>query len=126
MSYWDKKEKDKPEAPEADFAVDSLEAMEQGTIAELTEVESGFRERMKAENKRFRDMCDTEYWFCVCFTSREQKEEFLQKIGMDTDLKYIDGKDMARAYRKAIQTPDMEFAKIRPFDKDFLNRVVEK
>lgn len=126
MSYWDKKEKDKPEAPETDFAVDTLEAMEQGTIAELTEVESGFRERMKAENKRFRDMCDTEYWFCVCFTSREQKEEFLQKIGMDTDLKYIDGKDMARAYRKAIQTPDMEFAKIRPFDKDFLNRVVEK
>lgn len=126
MSYWDKKENDNPKTPEVDLSADSLEAMEQGTIAELTEVESGFRERMKAENKRFRDMCDTEYWFCVCFTSREQKEEFLQKIGIDTDLKYIDGKDMARAYRKAIQTPDMEFAKIRPFDKDYLNRVIKK
>ncbi|MDY4007503.1 MAG: hypothetical protein SOY94_01390 [Candidatus Limiplasma sp.] len=126
MSYWEKKEKAKVTAPEAEPTTDSLEAVEKETVAELTEVENSFRERMKVENKRFRDMCDTEYWFCVCFTSREQKEEFLQKIGMDTDLKYIEGKDMARAYRKAIQTPDMEFAKVRPFDSDFCNRVRTK
>ena len=75
-----------------------------------------------AESKRFRDMCDTEYWFCVCFTSREQKEEFLKKIGMETDVKYIDGKDMARAYRKAIKTPDLDFAKVKPYDKEYCNR----
>ncbi len=46
-----------------------------------------FRERMGAENKRFRDMCDTEYWCCICFTSRAQKEEFLASLEFDTDLK---------------------------------------
>lgn len=125
MGYWDKHESKKSEGvaklAEGQEQEDNLEAMEAETLSELSEVESSFRERMKAENKRFRDMCDTEYWVCVCFTSREQKEEFLQKIGIDTGLKYIDGKDMARAYRKAIKTPDMEFAKIQPFGKEYLD-----
>lgn len=119
MGYWDKK---KPEPEEPVEETVTLEDIEKDTIEELGEVEKGFRERMKQENKRFRDMCDTEYWCCVCFTSREQKEEFLKKIGMDTDLKYIDGHEMAKAFRKSLKTPDLEFAQIRPFDKEYLDR----
>lgn len=123
MGYWDKRSATtiKDAERDDDAEADSLEKMEQDTIAELSTVENSFRERMKAENKRFLDMCDTEYWFCVCFTSRAQKEEFLRKIGIDTDLKYIDGKDMARAYRKAIKTPDLEFAKVQAFGKEYVD-----
>lgn len=120
MGYWDKRapKKEEPEVEE----VGTLEELEAATLEELGESEKGFRERMKQENKRFRDMCDTEYWFCVCFTSRGQKEEFLRKAGIDTDLKYIDGHDMAKAFRKSLKTPDLEFAQIRPFDKEYLDR----
>lgn len=122
MGYWDKQNV-KPEEPEEE--INSLADLEEETLSELGEVEKSFRERMKNENKRFRDMCDTEYWCCVCFTSREQKEEFLQKIGMDTDLKYIDGHEMAKAFRKSLKTPDLEFAKIKAFDKEYLDRAAK-
>lgn len=122
MGYWDKKNAANKVQEESQQEEDTLENLEKETLEELGDVEKSFRERMNAESKRFRDMCDTEYWFCVCFTSREQKEEFLKKIGMETDVKYIDGKDMARAYRKAIKTPDLDFAKFKPYDKEYCNR----
>jgi hypothetical protein len=122
MGYWDKKNAANKVQEESQQEEDTLENLEKETLEELGDVEKSFRERMNAESKRFRDMCDTEYWFCVCFTSREQKEEFLKKIGMETDVKYIDGKDMARAYRKAIKTPDLDFAKVKPYDKEYCNR----
>lgn len=122
MGYWDKKNASNKVQEENPQEEDSLEKLEKETLEELGDVEKSFRERMNAENKRFRDMCDTEYWFCVCFTSREQKEEFLKKIGIETDVKYIDGKDMARAYRKAIKAPDLDFAKVKPYDKEYCNR----
>lgn len=122
MGYWDKKNAANKVQEENPQEEDTLEKLEKETLEELGDVEKSFRERMNAESKRFRDMCDTEYWFCVCFTSREQKEEFLKKIGMETDVKYIDGKDMARAYRKAIKTPDLDFAKVKPYDKEYCNR----
>lgn len=122
MGYWDKKNAANKVQEESQQEEDTLENLEKETLEELGDVEKSFRERMNAESKRFRDMCDTEYWFCVCFTSREQKEEFLKKIGMETDVKYIDGKDMARAYRKAIKTPDLDFAKVKPYDKEYGNR----
>lgn len=122
MGYWDKKNAANKVQEESQQEEDTLENLEKETLEELGDVEKSFRERMNAESKRFRDMCDTEYWFCVCFTSREQKEEFLKKIGMETDVKYIDGKDMARAYRKAIKTPELDFAKVKPYDKEYCNR----
>ena len=125
MGYWDKKNAANKVQEESQQEEDTLENLEKETLEELGDVEKSFRERMNAESKRFRDMCDTEYWFCVCFTSREQKEEFLKKIGMETDVKYIDGKDMARAYRKAIKTPDLDFAKVKPYDKEYCNRARE-
>lgn len=81
MGYWDKKNAANKVQEESQQEEDTLENLEKETLEELGDVEKSFRERMNAESKRFRDMCDTEYWFCVCFTSREQKEEFLKKSG---------------------------------------------
>lgn len=123
MGYWEKKTPVETENEESE-AVD-LEQLESEGLEAVGEIEKSFRERMKQENSRFRDMCDSEYWFAVCFTSREQRNEFLEKIGIDPELKYIDGREMAKAYRKSIKTPDLEFAQIRPFDKEYLKRVRE-
>lgn len=124
MGYWDKKRHEKKPEVE-DSATDTMEELEKSTIAELNEVEKGFRERMKQGNSRFRDMCDTEYWFCVCFTSREQREEFMRKAGLPTDEKYIDGREMAKAFRKSIKTPDIEFAQIQAFGKEYVDRAMD-
>ena len=122
MGYWEKKEP----APQAqEQQEDSLEALESDCLVDMGEVEKGFRARMKAENERFRDMCDTEYWVCLCFKSRAQKEEFLASVGMETDLKYIDGREMARAVKHPVKTPDLKFARIKAPDKEFSARAMD-
>lgn len=122
MGYWDKKN---PVPVEEPAEVSGLDDMERVFEDEVDEIKQTFREKMKAENKRFTDVCDSAYWFCVCFTSRAQRAEFLKKIGLDPDLKYVDGKEMARAYRKVIETEDLKFPKVKPPDKDFSARTME-
>ena len=101
-----------------------LEQLESECLDELGDVEKSFRERMGAENKRFRDMCDTEYWCCICFTSRAQKEEFLASLEFDIDLKYIEGKEFARAVKRPIKTEDMKFARIGKGSKEYLSKII--
>lgn len=125
MGYWDKRTPaqggEETEEPE----VTDLDGMEQVFNDEVDEIKQAFRDRMKAENKRFADVCDSAYWFCVCFKSRQQRAEFLEKIGLDPDLKYVDGKEMARAYKKEIESEDLKFPKIKPPDKDFSARTMQ-
>lgn len=119
MGYWDKRE-NKP-TPNGTTTGTLLE-LEAECDKELKQVQDSFRDRMKAENDRFRDMCDTEYWVCVCFTSRAQREEFLKSVGFDPDEKYLDGKELAKAIKRPIHSSDLKFSKIRPFDKEYLER----
>lgn len=123
MGYWDKREtKPVEEEPEEEI---TLSDYEKGCAETLGEMERSFRDRMKKENKRFQEVTDTGYWFAVCFTSREQREEFMKKIGLEPDLLYVDGREMAKAYKKALATPDLEFPKTQPFGKEYLERVRE-
>jgi hypothetical protein len=63
----------------------------------LNEIKNAFRLRREQENKRFLDATDTEYWICLCFQSREQKEEFVEKTGWcQRDEKYLNGVKVAR------------------------------
>lgn len=122
MGYWDKREPEPKLREEGAVTLGQLEAQ---CESELGEVESSFRERLKNENQRFRDMCDTEYWCCLCFTSRAQKEEFLKSLGLDPEEKYIDGKEFARAVKRPVKTPDLKFAKIGKGSRDYLDRVMK-
>ena len=124
MGYWEKKQPKAPEVEEIDAI--GLEELESDVEKELLDVEKSFRERMSVENKRFRDMCDTEYWFCVCFTSREQKDEFLRSLQLNPDEKYIDGKELARAVKRPIKTKDLEFARISKTSKDYLSNIIDE
>ena len=103
-----------------------LEQLESECLDELGYVEKSFRERMGAENKRFKDMCDTEYWCCICFTSRAQKEEFLESLEFDGDLKYIEGKEFARAVKRPVKTEDLRFARIGKGSKEYLGRLIDE
>lgn len=78
--------------------------------AELSAMAQAFRDRAKAEQLRRDIATDSEYWVCLCFTTREQKEEFLRKAGIADD-KYIVGREAAEKLGIKIETPDPEFGK---------------
>lgn len=89
--------------PTGDVAADSL--------AELEAMRTAFAARAKRERARFVAATDSEYWLCVCFQTREQKEAYLAylrragHLADDTD-KYIDGVALAR--RQGVQLPTAE------------------
>ena len=59
---------------------------------EVSAVRESFIKRAMKESARLASAIDTEYWFCVCFQNRMQKEAFLK--AMDLTLygdKYLDG-----------------------------------
>lgn len=76
-----------------DLAVDSA--------AELTAMEQAYRDRAKAETDRFRNATDSEFWFAVCFTSREEKDAFLAEFKLGRlGNKYLPGQAVAQVLRK--------------------------
>lgn len=63
---------------------------------ELSALQKGFKGRSLAETERYKEATDSEFWVAICFTSRKQKEEFLEKTGLDAcGDKYLDGEDVA-------------------------------
>jgi len=57
---------------------------------------AGYRERAKSEADRFKLATDSEYWFAVCFRTREEKDAFLAASGLDRlGDKYLDGQAAA-------------------------------
>lgn len=67
---------------------------------------------------------DSEFWFTICFESRDQKDMFLKKTGwQNLGNKYIDGTDLARhmdielptvtlANRNAVKRKDKKLSKL--------------
>ena len=88
--------------------------------AELNALQQGFADRAKQEKKRFEDATDSEFWFCMCFNTREQKEAFLEQIGWDTNGadKYVDGVDVAR--QVGLKLPASPIRREPRIDKTFL------
>lgn len=71
----------------------------------LNELQQGFKDRAKKEEKRFELATDSEYWFCVCFQSRAQKDAFLQAMNLfEHGDKYLDGQVVARRF--GVELPD--------------------
>lgn len=69
-----------------------------------------FHDRAQREADRFQLATDTEFWFAVCFQSREQKEEFLRQMGWsDNGDKYLNGLDLAT--RQGISLPHVDLPK---------------
>lgn len=50
------------------------------------------------ESAKYDDAFDSEFWVCLCFQTRAQKEEFLRQLGHDLMVsdKYVDGIELAK------------------------------
>ena len=63
----------------------------------VAEVKTGFMAKANAEAKRTELVTDSEFWCCLCFETREQKNAFLVATGFgEADDKYVDGRVVAR------------------------------
>jgi hypothetical protein len=63
---------------------------------ELTDIQKQFKEAAKNERQIFIDNTDSEYFVCLGFQNREQKEEFLKTSGLiKIGDKYLNGIEAA-------------------------------
>ena len=92
--------------------------------ADLDAVKKGFRDRLKAENKRKVDATDSEYWFCVCFQSRAQSEAFLREIGWRKfGDKYLDGVKIAKMMGIELPNDEVPYVAEPKIDKTWASFV---
>lgn len=80
------------------------------SAADLSALQVGFRKRAKDEGKRFEQATDTEYWACLCFQTREQKEAFLKALNLLTiGDKYLDGQEVAKVLGVELPGADVPY-----------------
>lgn len=92
---------DMPE-PEGNAELDSF--------ADLDAVQAGFRKRAKMEASRFKKATDSEYWFAVCFQTREQKEAFLRAMKLiELGDKYLSGELVAKQLGVDLPSADVPY-----------------
>ncbi len=89
---------------------------------EVSEVLQGFKQRAEREDQRFWDAVDSEYWVCLCFQTRDQKEEFLKKLGLfEMGDKYIDGIKAAKKMGVTLESRVPPMPQARPFDREYVD-----
>lgn len=100
--------------------------IEQDSIDDLDAVQSGFRARMKAEDGRKKLAVDSEYWACVCFQTREQKEAFLSALNiLEFGDKYIDGQLVANRLGIVLPVGNIPYNPEPRIDRDWLSFTLE-
>lgn len=96
---------------------------ETDSAREMAALESGFKARAQAETERFRIATDSEFWFAVCFQSREQKDVFLAAMEWSSaGDKYIDGTMIASAM--GIDLPKVDLQKRRKNGEPRLKKLI--
>ena len=128
MSKWKEAKEAEAKAAEkkAEGKTPSLDELEGEMAERIDELHQAFRDRAKQEEKRFADVCDSDYYFVVCFSNNGQLNEFCESVGLDPNEIYIDGREFTRKIKKALKTPDTEPSKIQPFNRDYVARAMEK
>lgn len=127
MSKWKEQQKaEQAKAKEAEKQeTPDLEQFEHGMAEEMNELHQAFRDRASKEDKRVLDVVNCDYYFVVCFSNRAQLYEFCERTGLNPEEIYIDGKTFSRKINRALETPDTDFPKTQPFNRDYLNRARE-
>lgn len=104
--------------PDPLASVEYGQGIEADTEHELSALLTGFKERAKQEQERFELATDSEFWFAVCFQSREQKEAFLQALEWLTlGDKYLDGTAIARLMGIELPKVSLSNKKVKPDPK---------
>ncbi len=81
------------------------DSLEEEDAQEVSATLAAFQKNREAERQLVQDTTDSEYWFCVCFQTRTQKEAFLKAVKWFAHGdKYLDGKWVAK--QMGVTLPD--------------------
>lgn len=106
-----------------DLAV--LDGIQENVNQEMSAILKAIIERKRAQAERFRITDDPEYFLCLCFQSRDQKDEFVQAAGWaDFGYKYINGLDVARKLGVSVTVIQLEPPKLRGRVKNYQKKEV--
>lgn len=96
--------------PDALEGIEETGDLEKDSKAEISAVMKAFNQRGKDEDKRMREATDSEYWFAVCFQTREQKDKFLKELGwFDHGDKYLDGYLVAKSVGVTLPSASVKY-----------------
>lgn len=94
--------------------------LEETSNAEVDDMMASIRENRRNNAERFRDIEAGEFWLCVCFQSRSQKEEFLaglfKKYSQENSTfgdKYVSGLELAAMLDIPVEPIVLEVRKSR-------------
>ena len=119
MGYWDKKNEESAEQDNPYLSLGEYEVLAE----EKLEKDGEYLSRKMTEHKdRFEKVTSDGFWFCVYFNTDEQKEEFLQSIGLEKNCRYLTGKEFAKAINRPIKTPNFDFGSEKLPVKEFKQR----
>lgn len=105
---------------------DATGNLEEDSAADLTALQQGFRNRAMQEGARFELAVDTEYWACLCFQTREQKEAFLAALNiLEFGNKYIDGQLVADRLGVSLPSANVPYNTSVKVDKKLAELVKE-
>ncbi len=97
-----------------------VSSAEETAAQEVDDMMTQIRENRKSNAERFRDIEAGEFWFCVCFQSRSQKEEFLAKFldrfnpgNASFGDKYVSGLELAALLNIPVEPIFLEAKKSR-------------
>lgn len=116
-----------PKAPQKIKEASTIppEQLEADMAEDMNGILTAFKERAQNENARLLDATDSEFWFAVCFQTREQKEEFLKKMALiDIGDKYLDGLKVAQRLGVRLESPVPPNRKIAKFGGAYLDRII--
>ena len=100
----------------------TLEEFEQEMADSMDQLHQAFRDRAAKEQQRVLDVCDSNYYFVVCFSNAQQLNEFCDSVKLNPNEIYVDGREFAKKINRALKTPDTQFPQIQPFNKDYMKR----
>lgn len=131
MGYWDEKEKQgkkfdrwgdsttQEEAQEEEQGEDAPTSTDDIDLDGIQEFETASNERakeildavddlasqVKSQKIHMADITSATYWFAVCFSTQDQKEEYLSKMGYNPKDTFIGGKEFAKKTGIKLESP---------------------
>jgi hypothetical protein len=107
---FDISKKNKTEKPKETIEVEAKK--------ELTEVERKFRESSEKYRATMKDLNDSNFWTCIVFQSKEQAQEFNERMGFSSDSSFIDGLKLAKEIGVEIKSPTPSMPRFK-IDKSY-------
>lgn len=128
MSRWKEQreaEETRQEKPEQPASLSEIEKSFEEALNTDALLQS-FMDKRHKEAGRMDDIIDTNYYFCVCFNNFNQLVEFCERFDLNADEIYMDGREVAKQFKRALREPDLEMPKTQGLNKDYANRALDK